>query len=420
MLRKSVNIPNQITTENIKNLSESYNQLVYLNSNSNDNISLLAIGSKAIFEPKEYKVFEELKSFVDFHKDWVFGYLSYDLKNEVEPSLSSKNKDELKFPIAHFFVPQVVLEISEKNTTLHFYENEEKESFLTVLNQKQSKNNQKQQKIEFSQRMSKDNYEHIFEVIKDHIQQGDIYEMNFCHEFFAKNVEINPFETYLKLNDLTNAPFSAFYKNEGQFILSGSPERYIKKDGNKITTQPIKGTSKRGGNYQEDEAIKLELSKNEKERNENIMIVDLVRNDLSKTAKKASVKVEELCKVYTFETVHQMISTVTSEIKEEVHPVEVLRTTFPMGSMTGAPKVEAMKIIEELETTKRGVYSGSVGYFTPEGDFDFNVIIRTLLYNQESKNLSFMVGGAITSKANAEDEYNETLLKAEAMINSLK
>jgi para-aminobenzoate synthetase component 1 len=268
--------------------------------------------------------------------------------------------------------------------------------------------------------MSQDNYEQRFEAIKEHIQQGDIYEMNFCHEFYAENAEINPFETYTKLNELTNAPFSTFYKNKENYILCGSPERYIKKEGDKIITQPIKGTAKRGKTEEEDEQIKLELSQNEKERSENIMIVDLVRNDLSKTAKRASVKVEELCKVYTFDTVHQMISTVISEIKKTTHPVEVLRTTFPMGSMTGAPKVESMKIIEELETTKRGVYSGAIGYFKPNQDFDFNVVIRSLLYNQKKKYLSFMVGGAITNKANAEDEYKETLLKAEAMINTVK
>lgn len=385
-----------------------------------DNTSLLAIGQKAIFETKENYVFDGLKEFIDEHEDWVFGCLSYDLKNEVEPSLSSKNKDEVNFPSAHFFVPQFVVEMSVDSTILHFHESEEKDSFLSFLNKKQIKKEEKKKKVEFSQKMSQDNYEQRFEAIKEHIQLGDIYEMNFCHEFYAKNAEINPFETYIKLNELTNAPFSTFYKNKDQFILSASPERYIKKEGKKLTTQPIKGTAKRGKTYAEDEAIKLELSLNEKERSENIMIVDLVRNDLSKTAKKGSVKVEELCKVYTFETVHQMISTVTSEVKEGIHPVEVLRTTFPMGSMTGAPKVEAMKIIEELETTKRGVYSGSVGYFTPEGDFDFNVIIRTLLYNETSKYLSFMVGGAITDKATAEDEYEETLLKAEAMIRSLK
>jgi len=418
-LRKTEILNKSLSFEDIEKLSQNYEQLIFLNSNSELNLSYLAIGCKAHLELKE-DTFTNLRQFFDKHQDWTFGYLSYDLKNEVEPSLFSKNQDNLAFSTAHFFVPEIVVEISPDFAKLYFHKTEEKDAFFSVLGEKLTKTTKKQQKIEFSQRMNKDSYAQRFEEIKEHIQLGDIYEMNFCHEFYAKNAEINPFDTYVKLNELTNAPFSTFYKNEHQFILSGSPERYIKKEGNKITTQPIKGTSKRGKTSEEDEQIKIELSNNEKERSENIMIVDLVRNDLSKTAKKASVKVEELCKVYTFETVHQMISTVTSEVKEGTHPVEVLRTTFPMGSMTGAPKVEAMKIIEELETTKRGIYSGSVGYFTPEGDFDFNVIIRSLLYNQQTNYLNFMVGGAITNKANAEDEYEETLLKAEAMINSLK
>lgn len=418
-MRKTEILNKSLSFEDIEKLSQNYEQLIFLNSNSELNLSYLAIGCKAHLELKE-DTFTNLRQFFDKHQDWTFGYLSYDLKNEVEPSLFSKNQDNLAFSTAHFFVPEIVVEISPDFAKLYFHKTEEKDAFFSVLGEKLTKTTKKQQKIEFSQRMNKDSYAQRFEEIKEHIQLGDIYEMNFCHEFYAKNAEINPFDTYVKLNELTNAPFSTFYKNEHQFILSGSPERYIKKEGNKITTQPIKGTSKRGKTSEEDEQIKIELSNNEKERSENIMIVDLVRNDLSKTAKKASVKVEELCKVYTFETVHQMISTVTSEVKEGTHPVEVLRTTFPMGSMTGAPKVEAMKIIEELETTKRGIYSGSVGYFTPEGDFDFNVIIRSLLYNQQTNYLNFMVGGAITNKANAEDEYEETLLKAEAMINSLK
>ena len=409
-----------LSLADIEKISGNYAQVVFLNSNSDKAISYLALGKKNEFKPKENKVFDGLKQFVDEYQDWVFGYLSYDLKNEVEPSLTSKNKDNLHFPEVHFFVPEIVVEITADFSKIHFTDKSKKDLFMSFLDGNSLKKTNNFAKVNFKQRMSKDNYIQRFDAIKEHIQQGDIYEMNFCHEFYAENVKINPFETYIKLNELTNAPFSTFYKNGEQFILSASPERYIKKEGNKIMTQPIKGTAKRGKTYAEDEAIKLELSQNEKERSENIMIVDLVRNDLSKTAKKASVKVEELCKVYTFETVHQMISSVTSELKEEIHPVEVLRTTFPMGSMTGAPKVEAMKIIEELETTKRGIYSGSVGYFTPDGDFDFNVIIRTLLYNESSKNLSFMVGGAITNKATAEAEYEETLLKAEAMINSLK
>jgi len=416
-LRTTEILTHTLTLTEIESISENYEQVVFLNSNNDKSISYVALGKKAEFQPKENQVFDRLKQFVDEHQDWVFGYLGYDLKNEVEPSLSSKNKDKLEFEPTHFFVPEIVCELSPDFTKLHFHKTEEKEQFLSLKNPKTSK---KSRKITFSQRMSKDNYAQRFEAIKEHIQQGDIYEMNFCHEFFAENAEINPFETYNKLNELTNAPFSTFYKNSEKYILCGSPERYIKKEGDKIITQPIKGTAKRGKTKEEDEQIKLELSQNEKERSENIMIVDLVRNDLSKTAKRASVKVKELCKVYSFETVHQMISTVTSEIDKTTHPVEVLRTTFPMGSMTGAPKVEAMKIIEELETTKRGVYSGAIGYFKPNQDFDFNVVIRSLLYNEKTKYLSFMVGGAITNKANAEDEYQETLLKAGAMIASLK
>mgnify|MGYP000005839835 CR=1 FL=1 len=418
-MRTTEILTHTLTLTEIESISGNYEQVVFLNSNNDKSISYVALGKKAEFQPKENQVFDGLKQFVDEHQDWVFGYLGYDLKNEVEPSLSSKNKDKLEFETTHFFVPEIVCELSPDFTKLHFHKTEEKERFLSFLGLKNPKTNKNSQKITFSQRMSKDNYAQRFEAIKEHIQQGDIYEMNFCHEFFAENAEINPFETYTKLNELTNAPFSTFYKNSEKYILCGSPERYIKKEGDKIITQPIKGTAKRGKTKEEDEQIKLELSQNEKERSENIMIVDLVRNDLSKTAKRASVKVEELCKVYSFETVHQMISTVTSEIDKTTHPVEVLRTTFPMGSMTGAPKVEAMKIIEELETTKRGVYSGAIGYFKPNQDFDFNVVIRSLLYNEKMKYLSFMVGGAITNKANSEDEYNETLLKAEAMIMSL-
>jgi para-aminobenzoate synthetase component 1 len=189
----------------------------------------------------------------------------------------------------------------------------------------------------------------------------------------------------------------------------------LKKTGNKIISQPIKGTAKRSNNIEEDERLKDELALDEKERSENIMIVDLVRNDLSKTAKKGTVKVEELCQVYTFPQVHQMISTISSEIDVSKHPVDVIESTFPMGSMTGAPKISAMQIIEKLEETKRGVYSGAVGYFSPDNDFDFNVVIRSILYNETKKYVSFSVGSAITAKSNPLKEYEECLIKAKAM-----
>ncbi len=198
-------------------------------------------------------------------------------------------------------------------------------------------------------------------------------------------------------------------------MLSASPERYLKKEGNTIISQPIKGTSKRSENLKEDEALKEQLKQDLKERSENIMIVDLVRNDLSLTAIKGSVEVKELCEVYSFKQVHQMISTVTSKIDKNTHPVDVIKTSFPMGSMTGAPKISAMKIIENLEETKRGLYSGAVGYFSPDGDFDFNVVIRSILYNSTKQYVSYSVGSAITAKSDPLKEYEECLIKAKAM-----
>jgi para-aminobenzoate synthetase component 1 len=253
----------------------------------------------------------------------------------------------------------------------------------------------------------------------EHIHRGDIYEANFCMEFYANNAVIEPLEIYQKLNNISKPPFATFYRNQHQYLLCASPERYIRKEANKIISQPIKGTAKRFTDSVLDENSKTELATNPKERSENIMIVDLVRNDLSHTANKGTVAVEELCGIYSFEQVHQMISTVVSTTDSSTSPIEILKTTFPMGSMTGAPKISAMKIIEELEETKRGLYSGAVGYFTPDNDFDFNVVIRSILYNAKEEYLSFSVGSAITSQSVPEMEYEECLLKAKAMFEVL-
>ena len=269
--------------------------------------------------------------------------------------------------------------------------------------------------VEIKQRISKDLYVEKITKMLDHIHKGDMYEANFCMEFYAENAIINPLEKFQKLNAISQAPFSVFFKNNKQFLLSASPERYLKRVGETLISQPIKGTSKRFSDPIEDEKSKQFLESDAKERAENIMITDLVRNDLSQTAQRGSVKVAELCKIYSFLQVHQMISTVTSKLDPQYSPIDVLKTTFPMGSMTGAPKISVMNIIENLEETKRGLYSGSIGYFTPDGDFDFNVVIRSILYNQENKYVSFSVGSAITSQSIPENEYEECLLKAKAM-----
>jgi para-aminobenzoate synthetase component 1 len=269
-------------------------------------------------------------------------------------------------------------------------------------------------------RIHKDAYFEKVNTMLEHIHRGDIYEANFCQEFYAEDTTISPMNTFNKLNSISQPPFAAFLKLDRYYLLCASPERYLQKNGNKLVSQPIKGTARRSKKKDKDEALKQALAVNEKERSENIMIVDLVRNDLSRTAKKGSVKVEELCKVYTFKQVHQMISTVTSQLEDADNHIEAIKSTFPMGSMTGAPKIKAMEIIENLEATKRGLYSGTVGYFTPENDFDFNVVIRSILYNEVKKFVSFSVGSAITAKSNPHDEYEECLVKAKAMREALK
>jgi len=367
--------------------------------------------------------FEKLKEYQTITKDYIFGYISYDVKNDVE-ELSSNNLDGLGFADLFFFQPKKLFFIIGNTIEFQYLKMVDDEiesdfeeiSNLTFQTQSRNlKNKTSTSDIKIKLRIHKDEYYAKVNKIIDHIKRGDIYEANFCQEFYAENSTINPAQVYEDLNKISKPPFATFLKIEHQYLLSASPERYIKKEGNKIISQPIKGTAKRLKSKINDDKIASDLSRDIKERAENVMIVDLVRNDLSKSAIKGSVKVEELCKVYSFKQVHQMISTVVSEIYPNTNPIDVLKTTFPMGSMTGAPKISAMKIIENLEETKRGLYSGTVGYFTPNGDFDFNVVIRSILYNEDKKYISYSVGGAITAKSNPEKEYEECLLKAKAM-----
>lgn len=361
--------------------------------------------------------FDKLNEYQKSTQDYIFGYISYDVKNATE-ELTSKNYDGLGFVDLFFFQPKKLIFIKENTVTFQYLKMVDdtiNSDFKEIQNSKTKNVTNISKEVHVKLRIQKEEYKSKVKKILEHIYRGDIYEANFCQEFFAVNANINPLQVYQKLNTISTPPFASFLKIREHYLLSASPERYLRKEGAKIISQPIKGTAKRFINPIDDEKIKFDLSRDIKERSENVMIVDLVRNDLSRTAKKGSVKVEELCKVYSFKQVHQMISTVVSEIKETTNPVEVIKDSFPMGSMTGAPKISAMQIIEKLETTKRGLYSGAVGYFTPNGDFDFNVVIRSILYNKENKYLSFSVGSAITAKSVPEKEYEECLLKAKAM-----
>ncbi|WP_072403392.1 aminodeoxychorismate synthase component I [Flaviramulus basaltis] len=402
--------------------AQQFDDVVWLDSNNYSQKyanydAVLAVDAFTSIQTDYYQSFEKLKEYQTLTNDWIFGYLTYDLKNDVE-DLKSSNFDGLGFPDLYFFQPKKLFLIKDNQVEIQYLKGvkDELEDDLKKINnydELQSSNQSNDIKIKL--RIHKDEYFEKVNNMLAHIHRGDIYEANFCQEFYAEDTDINPLETYTKLNAISNPPFATFFKYYDKYLLSASPERYLKKEKETIISQPIKGTAKRSSNLEEDELLKSNLLNDEKERSENIMIVDLVRNDLSKTAIKGSIKVEELCKIYTFDQVHQMISTVTSKIKETTHPVDVIKSTFPMGSMTGAPKISAMKIIENLEETKRGLYSGSVGYFSPKGDFDFNVVIRSILYNETKKYVSYSVGGAITSKSNPLQEYEECLVKAKAM-----
>lgn len=264
-------------------------------------------------------------------------------------------------------------------------------------------------------RMSPPEYLKKVETIRQHIAGGDIYEMNFCQEFFAEHVQINPLHTFQRLNKRAAAPFSAYLKKNIHYLLCASPERYLRKQGSRLVTQPIKGTRPRSADTVEDAAIRSELATCEKDRSENVMIVDLVRNDLARDCLPGTIQVDELFGIYSFPTVHQMISTVSGQLPPGDSGMGALRSCFPMGSMTGAPKVMSMQLIEQYETTRRGLFSGAVGYFDPEGNYDFNVVIRSIQYRADTGYLSCMVGGAIVYDSVPEQEYEECLTKIKAI-----
>lgn len=405
---------------------QQFREITFLDSNSFSNEysnfdCVLAVDAFTSIKTDYHNAFEDLKQYQQITKDWLFGYLAYDLKNNLE-RLKSENYDGLNFPDLFFFQPKKLFLLKGNQLEIKYLNlcDDEVEVDFGEISVQDLVRIDHSSEIKIKQRISKESYSDKVTQLLKHIHQGNLYEANFCMEFYAENATINPLEKFLKLNAISQAPFTVFFKNNKQYLLSASPERYLKKDGDNLISQPIKGTSKRFNDLVADENSKNSLLQNPKEVAENVMITDLVRNDLSRTAQKSTVQVKELCGIYSFLQVHQMISTVVSKLDSKYAPVDALRTTFPMGSMTGAPKFATMKIIEALEETKRGLYSGAVGYFTPNGDFDFNVVIRSILYNEENKYVSFSVGSAITSLSVPESEYEECLLKAKAMLEVLE
>jgi para-aminobenzoate synthetase component 1 len=374
---------------------------------------LLAVGNKSSFIANAGTALNDLQSFINKKPRWLFGHLGYDLKNDIE-SVTSSYKSRIGFPDIFFFEPKMIIRLSEKEMEIES-EDDAGKIFEEIMKNDETNTFQKDP-VNIEQRVSKKEYIDIIEQLKKHILRGDCYEINFCMEFFAEDATVDPILIYQKLSNTSPNPFSALYKLEDKWLICASPERFLKKEGNKILSQPIKGTSSRFlKDDSKDKKSKEELYASEKDRSENVMVVDLVRNDLARVCKEGTVKVDELFGIYSFPQVHQMISTVSGELKDEISFTEIIRSTFPMGSMTGAPKRRVMELIDQYERSGRGIFSGAVGYITPVGDFDFNVVIRSIMYNTSEKYLSFMAGSGITFYSHAEKEYEECLLKAEAM-----
>lgn len=372
---------------------------------------IAAAGSLEYIVASETCGLPALGEFCSLQQDWIFGHLSYDLKNQIE-SLSSSHPDKIGFPEFVFFVPEIVFIISEKKVEISLFAGRDPAEIFHDIKSSRPEKMSSQKNI-IQPVFSKNEYIASIEKLQEHIQKGDCYEITFCQEFFCENASVDPVEMYKKLSRLSPNPFAAFYKFHDKYLLCASPERFLKRSGNHIISQPIKGTAKR--NPRMDPVEMASLASDAKERAENIMIVDLVRNDLAKICAEGSVAVKEFLKIYSFPQVHQMISTIEGKLQKGITFSEIIAATFPMGSMTGAPKKRAMELIEQYERTKRGLFSGSVGYIDPHGNFDFNVVIRSILYNASGSYLSAQVGAAITAASVAEKEFAECNIKMEAI-----
>lgn len=396
---------------------------VYLDNNQYHHLSYHRFECLVALNPVDTLPFDRsinaLSDVSDWHSrnsDWLLGHICYDYKNELHPYLSSRQPSHFLFPNIYFFCPEVVCYIPHGTQQLVIESLQQSPQWVyqQILTQEPFFATDLPQ-INFSKKMLKDEYLRKINRLREHIKEGDCYEINFCNEGYAENVIIEPVNVFHQLNKSSPAPFAAYYRFQDQYMMGSSPERYLYKLGKKIISQPIKGTAKRNFDSELDNKLKQSLHESVKERAENVMIVDLTRNDLSRSCETGSVQVEELFGIYSFPTVHQMISTISGKLDSCSSLMDSVLYSFPMGSMTGAPKVKVMELINAYESSKRELFSGSIGYITPSGDFDFNVVIRSLFYNASTAYLSYQTGGAITFDSDAHLEWEETILKASGM-----
>jgi para-aminobenzoate synthetase component 1 len=377
---------------------------------------LVAAGSIASVSANAGDALSSLNAFIGEHQgQWIFGHLGFGLQAETEAVPNRFSTTASAFPDLQFFVPSFLVQCNGETVAISGFD---EDAVLRVYDDitGQPATVFPIPVVQYHPLISREDYLQIIHLLREHIRRGDCYEINFCQEFLAENVTVDPASLYLKLSRLSPNPFSCYYRQQHMHLACASPERYVKGNGRKVISQPIKGTSARDKESAEgDLQQKNELKASAKDRTENVMVVDLVRNDLSKVCKRGTVRVEELFGIYTYPQVHQMISTIGGELRQEVSFADLIAATFPMGSMTGAPKKRVLELINQYEPSARGIFSGSVGYIQPNGDFDFNVVIRSMVYNQQANQISFHVGSGITWYSQAENEYEECLWKAAAI-----
>lgn len=358
-----------------------------------------ADGETKVFQQNPW---EALRDFRREHGGWVFCILGYDLKNADE-ALSSSNEDLFSLPDLLAFSPGVlVVEEAGRRRVL----------MGGVPEKKTAPDGRGFEIRGLAPTVDERDYIGLIARIKDDIHEGEYYELNLSHPLRASFAG-DPFGLYEAMRLAGPVPMAAFVACEDVSVCCASPERYLRREGTRVVSEPIKGTRPRSADAAEDARLRNELANSEKDRAENLMIVDLVRHDLSRVAKPGSVRVTDLLAIRSFATVHQMVSEVEAEVEAHTDPVDILRATFPMGSMTGAPKIRVMQAIERYETYRRGWYSGAIGYIAPDGDFDFNVVIRTAVIRGDR--LVYPVGGAITSDSDPNSEWDETWVKAKAL-----
>jgi len=408
------------------NWSNRFNICCFLDNNGypspyNRYEALLAADALESLSLPAGTAFSSLQQFHDTRQDWLFGHLGYDLNRETAGMAPSAHPDGIGFPDLYFFRPRIVMLLQPQAVQIggeEFSREQAQEIYEACMQMPERVAHSPAAGSSASPqgRISREDYLTAVKALQDHIHRGDCYEVNFCRENYITDIHVHPLTLFDQLNRLSPAPFAAYYRVNDQYLLCSSPERFLQQQGDTIISQPIKGTTRRLADANADAQARSNLYNSAKERAENVMVVDLVRNDLAHAASSGSVEVQELFGIYSFAQVHHMISTVKA-IREPGMPfTAAMRHAFPMGSMTGAPKLRVMQLIEQYEQTRRGLFSGALGYITPEGDFDLNVVIRSILYNASSHYLSFPTGSAITFYSDPVREWEECLLKAEAMM----